>query len=234
MKLKQMKYVFMAILTVFACFFDQLSLYQDQFAKRDPFTVDLFIVGFLAVLLFYFYRKRDTHSLHWLQKITAPLLVMKQRLLLTSARRMATARSPLVTQARQTAVTLIHQIITAQQTGIARTRQEKKVPQTEHWQSPRARTAQPMAIMRKQLWKTRQQTAIMPKPSPQEVPQAAMVHWHQVIKAQRAGRQLTRRAHSQQRTGTAHMPQPTTVQQMAIWRSLPVSEARQLVIMLRA
>lgn len=69
MKLKQMKYVIMSMLTVFACFFNQLSLYQENFTKRDPFTIDLFIVGLFAVLLFYFYRKQDTHKLHWLQKI---------------------------------------------------------------------------------------------------------------------------------------------------------------------
>ena len=45
MKLKQMKYVVMSMLTVFACFFNQLSLYQENFTKRDPFTIDLFIVG---------------------------------------------------------------------------------------------------------------------------------------------------------------------------------------------
>ena len=74
--MKQLKYLVMAICTVFACFFNQLALYQNDFAKRDPFTLDLFMVGVIALLLWYFYQKKDTHKLHWLQKCLSLFLAV--------------------------------------------------------------------------------------------------------------------------------------------------------------
>ena len=70
---KKLVNVLIAVIIVFSCFFDQLGLYEHTFNIRDPFTINLFLLGLLVILTIYFLNKIKLKNIHILQKILALL-----------------------------------------------------------------------------------------------------------------------------------------------------------------
>ena len=71
--MKKLVNVLIAVIIVFSCFFDQLGLYEHTFNIRDPFTINLFLLGLLVILTIYFLNKIKLKNIHILQKILALL-----------------------------------------------------------------------------------------------------------------------------------------------------------------
>ena len=74
--MKKIKNTIIAIIIVFSCFFDQLGLYDGTFKIRDPFNIDLFILGLLVVIAIYFLNKIKLKKMHILQKLLAILFAI--------------------------------------------------------------------------------------------------------------------------------------------------------------